>query len=317
MRLAVTGANGFIGKALMAELMSNNYAVNAVVRSTNSGALDSAQTFAVGSIGSDTNFADALVGVDGLIHCAARVHIVKTNDAAALAAYREVNVRGTRRLAEQAVASGVRRFIYLSSIKVNGEQTDRALHFTHRDKAMPTDPYGLSKWEAEQVLHEVAAKTGLEVVIIRLPLVYGIEVKGNFLSMLDWLTRGVPLPLGAVNNRRSLLGVDNLVDLIMTCTHHPSAVNQTFLVSDDQDISTTDLLRTLAAALNKPARLLPVPTTLLALSAQLMRKQPIAQRLLGSLRVDISHTKETLAWAPPVGIEEGLQKTAKWYLSRP
>ena len=210
----------------------------------------------------------------------------------------------------------MKRFIFLSSIKVNGERTISGTRFTSADNTFPKDAYGISKWEAEQALYEVSARTGLEVVIIRPPLVYGPGVKGNFLSLLGWLNRGIPLPLGAIHNLRSLISIDNLVDLIITCIKHPAAANQTFLVSDDEDLSTTELLRRMSAALDKPARLLLVPSSLLQLCANLLGIKAVAQRLLENLQVDISHTKEVLDWTPPVSVGEGLRRTAKWYLSQ-
>jgi UDP-glucose 4-epimerase len=199
---------------------------------------------------------------------------------------------------------------------VNGERTSKGVGFTATDLAKPVDPYGISKWEAEQVLLEVKARTGLEVVIIRPPLVYGPGVKGNFHTMLKWLSKGIPLPLGAIHNKRSLVGIDNLVDLIITCLDHPAAANQTFLVSDGEDLSTTDLLHRLGTALHKPARLLTIPASALDLLSQLAGKKAMAQRLLGNLQVDISKTREVLGWSPPISVDEGLQKTANWFLSQ-
>ena len=317
MRVAVTGATGFVGQAVMTSLMSGQHNVHAVVRTLDKNAPVLAreiQTFSVGDIKVDTQWTDALVGVNCVIHCAARAHVMNETETDALAAYRAVNVTGTRRLAEQAAKMGVHRLVYLSSIKVNGEQTFSGDFFTCLDKPFAKDPYGISKWEAEQALHEVSEKTDLEVVIIRPPLVYGAGVKGNFLSMLAWLSRGVPLPLGAIQNQRSLVGIDNLVDLIITCIDHPAAKNQTFLVSDDEDLSTTELVQRLGAALNKPVRLLPVPASLLGLVARLMGRQYLAERLLGDLQVNITKTKKMLDWAPPVSVHDGFRKTAKWYL---
>ena len=277
---------------------------------------DSLEAVAIGEIDNQTDWSTEFVHIDCVIHCAARAHVMNETEADALAAYRAVNVDGTRRLAEQAVEMGVRRLIYLSSIKVNGEQTVPGERFNSFDNVFPEDPYGISKWEAEQALHEVSAKTGLEIVIIRPSLVYGPGVKGNFLSLLGWLKKGIPLPLGAIHNQRSLVGIDNLIDLIITCIDHPAAANQTFLVSDDEDLSTTELLRGMGHALGMPARLLPVPSSLLQFGANLLGKKDVAQRLFGNLQVDISKTKEILNWKPPVGVDEGLRKTAQWYLSQ-
>jgi len=241
MRITLTGATGFVGQAVLTELLSLQHTVNVVSReqSTNQSESKSVIETAVGEIGSGTDWSDAVANVDCVVHCAARAHVMNETNADAIAAYRAVNVEGTRKLAEQAADAGVSRLIYLSSIKVNGEQTISGSRFCSGDVAFPEDDYGISKWGAEQALYEVSARTGLEFVIIRPPLVYGPEVKGNFLSLLSWLNKGIPLPLGAVHNQRSLVGIDNLVDLIITCIAHPAAANQTFLVSDDEDLSHT------------------------------------------------------------------------------
>jgi len=315
--ILVTGTSGFVGQSLCSALLSGGYSIRAAARLADSvPAVDRLEVVTIGDIGSRTDWSTVLKDVDCIVHCAARAHVMLETAADALAAYRAVNVDGTRRLAEQAVESGVKRLVYLSSIKVNGEQTSTGVGFTATDFAKPEDPYGISKWEAEQALYEVSGRTGLEVVIIRPPLVYGAGVKGNFLSLLGWLNRGIPLPLGAIHNTRSLVGIDNLVDLIITCIDHPAAANQTFLVSDGEDLSTTDLLRRLGKALHKPSRLLPVPASVLEVAAQLVGKKAVAQRLLGNLQVDISKTRELLGWSPPVSVDEGLQKTANWYLSQ-
>ena len=314
--ILVTGASGFVGQRLCSALLSGGFSVRAAVRSGRPLLIaDSLEVVAIGEIDNQTDWSTEFVHIDCVIHCAARAHVMNETEADAPAAYRAVNVDGTRRLAEQAAEAGVRRLVYLSSIKVNGEQTVPGERFNSFDNVFPQDPYGISKWEAEQALHEVAARTGLEVVIIRPPLVYGPEVKGNFLSMLGWLSRGVPLPLGAIQNRRSLVGIDNLVDLLITCIDHPAAANQTFLVSDDKDLSTTELLRHMGQALGMPAKLLPVPSSLLQFGANLLGKKDVAQRLLGNLQVDISKTKEILNWKPPVGVDEGLRNTAQFYLN--
>jgi nucleoside-diphosphate-sugar epimerase len=225
-----------------------------------------------------------------------------------LKAFREVNVVGTLNLARQAAAAGVKRFIFISSIKVNGEQTPLGQLFFSHDVPSPEDFYGISKHEAEQGLRELAAETGMEVVIIRPPLVYGPDVKGNFANMIKLVGKGLPLPLGAVHNKRSLVALDNLVDLIITCIDHPGAANETFLVSDGEDLSTTQLLQGVAEAMGKPSRLIPVPAGLLKFGATLLGKKALAQRLLGSLQVDISHTQKCLNWTPPLTVKQGLQR---------
>jgi nucleoside-diphosphate-sugar epimerase len=217
-------------------------------------------------------------------------------------------------LARQAAEAGVRRFIFISSIKVNGEGTPLGAPYRADAQPQPADPYGISKMEAEQGLRALAGETGMEVVIIRPTLVYGPGVKANFLNMMRWLHKGVPLPFGAIHNRRSLVALDNLVDLIVTCIEHPAAANQTFLVSDGEDLSTTELLRRMATALGAPAHLLPVPSWLLEAGATMLGKKALSQRLCGSLQVDISKTRELLGWTPPLSVDAALRKTAKHFL---
>jgi UDP-glucose 4-epimerase len=225
--------------------------------------------------------------------------------------FRRVNVDGTANLALQASAAGVRRFIFVSSIKVNGEATQEGHPFCADDLPAPEDPYGISKHEAELALREIAGRTGMEVVIVRPPLIYGPGVKGNYAAMMRWLAKGLPLPLGSVvQNRRSMVALDNMVDLLLTCTYHPAAADQTFMVSDGEDLSTADFLRRLGQAMGKPARLLPVPVYLLRFGAGLIGKGNEAQRLLGSLQVDISKTRELLDWTPPISVDEGLRRAA-------
>lgn len=265
----------------------------------------------VGDIGPATDWTTVLNGVDCVVHLAARAHVMDDSAPEPLAAYREVNVAGTRRLAEQAAAAGVRRLVMVSSIKVNGERTAPGAPFLFSDPPAPEDAYGLSKWEAEQALWLVAAETGLEVVVVRPPLVYGPGARGNFQRLLRWVARGLPLPLGAVENRRSLVALDNLVDLLRVCIDHPAATGQTFLVSDGEDLSTPELIRRLAAAMGRKPRLLPVPPALLRLGGWLLGRSGEVARLLGSLQVDIAHTREILGWTPPISVQEGLRRTVE------
>lgn len=301
--ILVTGASGFVGRSLCPALETAGYAVRAVGRDV------------VGDISPATDWTPHLDGVDTVIHLAARAHVMSDIAAEPLEAYRHVNTGGTLNLARQAAAHGVRRMIFISSIKVNGEQTSPGRPFTAHDTPAPNDPYGVSKLEAESGLRALAAEAPLEVVIIRPPLVYGPGVKANFLSMMRWLDRGIPLPLGAVNNRRSMVNVDNLVDLIITCIHHPAAAGQVFLASDGEDLSTTALLRRLGAALGKQARLIPVPTQVIAFAARLLGRQAITQRLFGSLQVDSSLAQTLLNWQPLVSVDEGLRRTAAHFLT--
>lgn len=308
--VCITGATGFLGQALCRKLSNHEYPVSGAVRR-----LDTAFTpladekfYAVGSVDRTTDWYDALRGVECVIHCAGLSHVVNDTGLNSLERFRAVNVEGTRNLAQQASISGVRRLIFLSSIKAMGEKTEEGLCFGSEDLAEPEEAYGISKWEAEQALWEVVKATGLEVVIIRPPLVYGPGVKGNLRSLLDWLNKGIALPLGSVHNQRSLVGLDNLMELIMMCIDHPAAANQTFLVSDDQDLSTTELLTKLGEAAGKPARLISVPQILLKMGAKILGKQAQADRLFSNLQVDITHTKRTLGWNPSMSVEEGLRR---------
>jgi UDP-glucose 4-epimerase len=261
------------------------------------------------SIRSDTaTWPMALRGKRCVVHLAARVHLMQDAAADPMAEYRKINVDQTLALARLASAAGVRRFVFISSVKVNGDETKPGHPFRADDLPAPQDPYGLSKWEAEQGLHLIAQQTGMEVVIIRPPLVYGPGVKANFALMVKWLQQGIPLPLGAIHNSRSLVALDNLVDLIITCIAHPAAANQTLMVSDGEDVSTTELLRRMAAALGLSVRLLPVPQSVIKLSALCIGKANVAHRLFSSLQVDISHTQQLLSWVPPVSMEAALRQ---------
>jgi len=251
---------------------------------------------------------------DVVVHCAARVHVMNETAADPLVEFRKVNVMGTLNLAIAAAKNGVKRFIFISSIKVNGESTLPGHPFTADDVPAPCDPYGISKMEAEQGLRRLSEETGMEVVIIRPVLIYGPGVKSNFRSMMAWLVRGVPLPLGSIRNKRSLVSLENLVDLIATCINHPHAANQTFLVSDGEDVSTPELLTRMAQALDKSARLIPVPSSVLFYGAALVGRSAVAHRLCGSLQVDIGKTCSLLQWKPPYGVDEALAKTANDYM---
>jgi nucleoside-diphosphate-sugar epimerase len=312
--ILVTGASGFVGQASCSVLLARGRAVRAAVRSVSSMPLvDGLDVVAVGQVDGQTDWSAALAGVDCVIHCAARAHVMYETEADALAAYRAVNVAGTQRLAEQAAALGVRRLVYLSSIKVNGEQTALGAPFWFSDAPAPEDPYGVSKWEAEQALWAVSAQTGLEVVVVRPPLVYGPGVKGNLLRLLRWVARGVPLPLGAVHNQRSLVGLSDLVDLLLRCAEHPAAAGQIFLASDGQDLSTPQLIRLMAEGMNRPARLLPVPVALLQAGGSLLGKRGEIERLVGSLQVESGYTQAQLGWTPPVSVADGVREMAQWY----
>ncbi len=303
MNILVTGANGFVGKNLSTQLEISAHNVTRAVRK---GSLPN--EISIGDIGSDADWTTALHGVECVIHCAARAHVMNESSADSLQAYRAVNVIGTRRLAEQAAQSGVRRLVYLSSIKVNGESTEPGRPFLDSDVPAPQDSYATSKWEAEQVLWEISKQSGLEVVIVRPPLVYGPGVKGNFARLVSLVRKGMPLPFGSVNNKRSLVGLDNLVDLLIRCIDHPAATGQVFLVSDGQDLSTSELVGFLAEVLNKKTKLIPVPQKLLLFLGKLTGRLPQVQRLVDSLQVDIHRTCELLEWSPPVPVLTGLKQ---------
>lgn len=304
MKVLVTGANGFVGAALTARLIGERrYAVVGAVRSASAELPALVTRVEVGALGPERDWRPAIGRVDTVVHLAARVHMMSDTIRNPLAEYRRVNVAGTCTLARQAASAGVKRFVFLSSVKVNGESG----RYTEADPPAPEDAYGISKHEAEMALRAIAKETGMEVVIIRPPLVYGPGVRANFLALMRAVSRGIPLPFGAVDNRRSLVALSNLVDFIVTCIEHPAAANETFLLSDGEDLSTTDLIRRLARAMGRPARLLPVPQSVLIAAAALLGQRDIAQRLLSTLRVDTSKARQLLQWVPPITVDEGLR----------
>ncbi|HET8800792.1 MAG TPA: SDR family oxidoreductase [Marinobacter sp.] len=304
-KLVVTGASGFVGRALALRLLGEGEQVLGLCRSEGEVGVPVAT---VPSFDDAQALRQPLNEAEVVVHCAARVHVMQDTAEDPLSIFRQVNRDMTLTLARQAAESGARRFVFLSSIKVNGESTSGRSPFQPDENVRPEDPYGISKLEAEQGLRELASETGMEVVIIRPPLVYGPGVKGNFASMIRLVEKGLPLPLGATHNQRSLMALDNLVDLIITCIDHPAAANQVFLAGDGEDLSTTELLRAVAGAMGKPARLVPVPAGLLMAGATLLGKKAVAQRVLGSLQVDISKARTLLGWAPPLSVEEGLKR---------
>ena len=311
-KILVIGATGFVGSALIIELLREGYAVKAAMRFEKS-LTNNAEAIVVGYINGDTDWTNALVDVDVVIHLAARVHVMKEHYTNPLAKFREVNVEGTCQLATSAASSGVKRFVYLSSIKVNGEFTE-VNPFTELDLTSPLDPYAISKWEAEKALIIIGKETSMEVVIVRPPLVYGTGVKANFAALLKLVNKKLPLPLASINAKRSLIYVGNLVDAITVCASHPKAAGQTYLVSDDEDVPMPQLIKKIADALNKPSYLLPFPVYFIRLFAKAVGRLSIADRLTQPLVIDCSKIRQELGWKPPFTMDQGLKITAEWYL---
>lgn len=316
-RVLLTGVSGFVGRAVH-ECLSKVPTVDLVVALRNplAGLPDTTIVEQIAEINGSTKWTSALKGCDVVVHAAARVHVMNEASSDALSEFRKVNVEGSLNLARQAAEAGVRRFVFISSIKVNGEGTKLGIPYTADAVPAPVDSYGVSKMEAEEGLRAIACQTGMEVAIIRPTLVYGPGVKANFFNMIRWLHKGVPLPFGAIYNQRSLVALENLVDLILTCAAHPAAANQTFLVSDGEDVSTTELLRRMGTALGSPARLIPIPGWVLESGAALLGRRALSQRLCGSLQVDISKTRELLGWSPPVSVDAALKATAQNFIEQ-
>jgi nucleoside-diphosphate-sugar epimerase len=316
MKVLVTGASGFIGRALCEHLLQQGWSVRAATRLVPpaTAMLPGTEMVRIAAVDGETDWSDAVNGVDAVVHLAARVHVMRESNPNPLDAFRTVNTEGTNRLAAMAEEFGVRRIVYVSSIKVNGEQT-AAGPFTESDVPRPLDAYGMSKWEAEQALWERARRTGLEVVVVRPPMVYGPDAPGNFLRLLRLIRLGVPLPLGSVRNQRSVMYVKNLCHALRACLQHPAAAGRTFLLSDGEDISTPELIRLLSQYLGRRSRLIPFPQALLKAGAKVLGFRGEAERLLESLRVDSSAIRQTLQWAPSYTLREGLQATAKAYLA--
>jgi nucleoside-diphosphate-sugar epimerase len=308
-KVLVTGGTGFVGRSLLERLCAEGFLPTAALRQEVAGLPSSVSRCRVDGVHEDTDWTAALLGQEAVVHCAARAHVMRDTTDDPLEAFRSINFHGTLNLARQAADAGVRRFVFISSVGVNGAETF-GTPFREVDIPAPHSPYAVSKCEAEAALQVLAGETDLEIVIIRPTLVYGPNAPGNFGSLMRWLQRGVPLPLGAIHNQRSFVSLDNLIDLIVTCIKHPAAANQTFLVSDGEDVSTTELLHRMGRFMNRPARLIPVPASWLKLAATLVGRRDVAQRLCGSLQVDIEKTQRLLGWRPPLTLDEGLRIAA-------
>lgn len=314
MRILVTGATGFVGAALIDRLIqAGRFAIVAAVRADSKALPLGVKCVAVGDLSATTDWQPALIGVDAVVHLAARAHVMRDVAPDPLAEFRRTNVDSTLNLARHVVTAQVRRFIFISSIKVNGEETPLGRPYTADDVPVPIDPYGISKLEAEQGLRQVGVSTGIEVVIVRPPLVYGPNVKGNLLRLLSWIERGVPLPFANVDNRRSILNVRNLADFIVRCIEHPAAAGETFLVSDGEDLSTRDLIRHLAVGMSKKPRLFSMPLTLSRCVLKPIGRDDIWRRLFGSLQLSCHKARVLLDWSAPVATGEGLEEVGSWY----
>lgn len=309
--ILVTGPDGFVGVDVCGALSSRGHSVRGAQRKTRT-VPPGCEAIVVGDINGQTIWSAALNDVDAIVHLAARVHVMNDTSEDPMSAYREVNVEGTRRLAESAVARGVRHFIFISSIKVNGEETTKQ-PFSEEDIPKPEGAYSESKWEAEQVLRDIEAESDLKVTILRLPLLYGPSVKANFLKLIRLVDRGIPIPFGSVTNKRSLLGLGNLSDLICHCIDHPESQGETFVVSDGQDLSTAELVDKIGLAINKKPRLVPIPIVFLHGLSRMIGRRGVARRLTSSLVIDSTKVRTRLNWHPPYSVEHELKRTGAWY----
>jgi len=316
--ILVSGSSGFIGNNICRELIKLKKSVRGTVRNLNSLSINNNfETISVGNIGLHTDWKNALEDVNCIIHCAGRAHVMNKKDK--LDTYHSVNIEGTKSFAEQAAKAGVKRFIFLSTVKVNGERTSQVqtngtenkhynTRFSYSDKPNPKDFYAISKFEAEKNLWEISTKTGLEVVIVRLPLVYGYGVKGNMARLMKLIKSGIPLPFALIQNRRSFIGIDNLVEMLLNCIENPDASGKTFLVSDGQDLSTSDFIKYTAQAMGHTARLFPAPISILKFASYIIGRQKEMDRLIESLQVDCGYTQKILNWSPSVSVEEGIKR---------
>ena len=317
MKILITGISGFVGEALACDLISQGYQVYGAVRSLERVEKNkniSIEFVEVGEINDKTDWSEALAsGIDVVVHLAARVHVMHETASDPLFMFRQVNVEGTKRLARKAADAGVKRLVYLSSIKVNGGE--RLLAYNENDTPVPQGDYGLSKWEAEQELEAISRETGLEVVIIRPPLVYGPKVKANFLRIITLAGKSLPVPFGRLKNLRSMVFLGNLTSAIILCAKHPQAAGHTFLVSDDDDISVRELFGSMAKEIGKPAWMLPIPVFVFFLLGKILGKSAEVDRLVKPLRLDCNLIKEKLGWSPPYSVEKGIKETVQWFKS--
>ena len=313
MKLFITGINGFIGQALTARLSETSHIISGSVRPGSSYDGFPMKDITHKKLLIDEDWTQSLNGLDVVIHTAARAHIINEVVSNPLKEFQKINVASTLNLAQQAADAGVARFIFISSIGVNGNCN--TVPFVELDEPMPKEPYAISKYQAEKGLLDISRNTGMEITIIRPPLVYGPGVKANFKSMIQWMNKGVPLPLGAINNKRSFVALDNLVDFIILCTEHHQAANEIFLISDGEQVSTTELLKKVAKALGKKSLLVPVPIKIMILVAKLIGQSVMSDRLFESLQIDSSKARTLLGWKPVISMDEQLKKTVDAYLN--
>jgi len=309
-KILVTGASGFIGRTLCNNLIESSFNVQGAVRSLDSLTFDyNFKAVTVGEIGANTNWLNALKDIDCIIHCAGKAHSINKKDNINM--YHSINTEGTKNLAEQAVKAGVKRLVFLSSVKVNGESTGKNFNnkiFTNKSVLDPKDAYSISKFESEKSLWKISSKTDLEVVVVRLPLVYGYGAKGNLMRLIKLIKCGIPLPFDLIKNKRSLIGIDNLVDVLVRCIEHPDAKSKTFLVSDGEDLSTPELLKNIASAMGRSAFMFPFPISLLKFFGFVLGKSSEINRLTRSLQIDNDYTKKILNWSPPISVQEGIRR---------
>lgn len=319
-QVLVTGANGFVGRRVCSLLQKEGHAVRGAVRYYDSRSVDRSDPVAgdivpIGDIDGYTDWSGALDGIDIVVHLAARVHVIQEISKNPLESFRSVNVHGTERLARMAIERGVKRFVYISSISVHGNATV-ARAYLEEDEAQPISPYAVSKWEGELALRKIEKESDLELVIVRPPLVYGEGVGGNFLRMMQWAQKGLPLPLKSIRNKRSFIGIENLADLIACCVSHPEAAGETFLAADGEDLSTPDLIGRVAKLMGRSARLFPLPVDVIRALGRLAGQGDIVDRLCSSLRVDATKARSVLKWQPQTSLDVGLDRTVRWYMDR-